>query len=135
MLAYVQDLPNISLVEDQILINWAGKPGYAKLPFKHISYVSILHRLEGLCERIEGVSERIRNSIKEAIHQGAIEDKDLKEMIQLVKGKICFIGSTSTAIGDRHPTPMSEATPGCFDHTSTINMILTGQFLVPVGGQ
>lgn len=45
-------------------------------------------------------------------------------------GKICFVGSASTASGDLHPMPLHGSNPGVDIHSSVLNMILTDQSLI-----
>ena len=49
------------------------------------------------------------------------------ELRKLVGGRICFIGSTGTASGDLHASPLGPATPGMDAHVNLANMVLTGQ--------
>lgn len=52
-----------------------------------------------------------------------------KELRALVEGKICWIGSSFTASGDLHATPLGAATPGVDILANVSNMLLTGQVL------
>lgn len=47
-----------------------------------------------------------------------------------VQGKICFVGSNSTASGDLHSIPLSGTVAGVNTLSSITNMLLTDQFLV-----
>ena len=52
-----------------------------------------------------------------------------KELRARVEGKICWIGSSFTASGDLHATPLGAATPGVDILANVSNMMLTGQML------
>jgi len=52
-----------------------------------------------------------------------------KKLRQILEGKICFIGSTSTSSGDLHSTPLGPATPGVNAHSNVVNAILTKQLI------
>jgi adenylate cyclase len=52
----------------------------------------------------------------------------------LVTGKLCLIGSASTASGDLHSTPLGAATPGMDVLANVANMTLTGQSIRRVPG-
>ena len=55
----------------------------------------------------------------------------LAELRELVRGKICLIGSISTGAADFIPTCLSERTPGVVVHSNLIEAVLTGQFISP----
>ncbi len=57
-----------------------------------------------------------------------------RELRSIVGGRICLIGSASTASGDLHSTPLGSATPGMDVHANVANMALTGQVLRVVPG-
>jgi adenylate cyclase len=46
-----------------------------------------------------------------------------------VEGRICFVGSASTASGDLHATPLAGSTPGVDVLANVANMALTGQVI------
>ncbi len=52
---------------------------------------------------------------------------------QIVAGKICMLGATSSGVPDFVPTPLSQMTPGVIVHSNIINTILSGQFVYPAG--
>lgn len=56
----------------------------------------------------------------------ADEEKSLRA---LVNGKLCWIGSSYTASGDLHATPLGAGTPGVDVLANVSNMMLTGQVL------
>jgi class 3 adenylate cyclase len=46
-----------------------------------------------------------------------------------IQGKLCLIGSASTASGDLHSSPLGPATPGMDVLANVVNMTLTGQVI------
>jgi adenylate cyclase len=61
---------------------------------------------------------------------GITAPDDLERTLRpLVDGKICLIGSATTASGDLYSTPLGSATPGMDVHANVANMALTGQVL------
>jgi hypothetical protein len=52
-----------------------------------------------------------------------------KKLRPLVGGKLCLIGSASTASGDLHATPLGSSTPGMDVLANVANMALTGQVI------
>jgi class 3 adenylate cyclase/CHASE2 domain-containing sensor protein len=57
-----------------------------------------------------------------------------EELRKLIAGKVCLIGSASTASGDLHSSPLGPNTPGVDMHANVVNMALTGQMLRTVPG-
>src|SRR6185503_18697548 len=61
-------------------------------------------------------------------------DEEEKKLRPLIDGKICLVGSASTASGDLHATPLGPSTPGVDVHANVANMALTGQVIRVVPG-
>lgn len=79
--------------------------------------------------RVRQRSEEARARWREQV-AGLKEVEVLEERLhRLVEGRLCLIGSASTASGDLHPTPLGEATPGMDVLANVANMVLTGQSL------
>lgn len=64
------------------------------------------------------------NIISEVRAASSVLENDLRS---LIGGKICFVGSASTASGDLHPIPINSANPGVDLHSDVVNMLLTDQ--------
>lgn len=52
-----------------------------------------------------------------------------EELVEIVKGKICMIGSTSTGAADFVACPLAARTPGVVVHSNIIDTILDGRFI------
>lgn len=81
-------------------------------------------------------SPRIRERSEQALGRWREQVAGLKEadaleerLRRIVEGRVCLIGSASTAGGDLHPTPLGEATPGMDVLANVANMVLTRQAL------
>jgi adenylate cyclase len=81
-------------------------------------------------------SPRIRERSEQALagwrtQLAALKEADdlEKKLRPLVEGRLCLIGSASTASGDLHPTPLGESTPGMDVLANVANMVLTRQAL------
>lgn len=89
--------------QSNMLINYAGRwPD----TFKHYSYVDILKSF-------------------------ALEQRQEKGTINLreLKGKVCFVGLTATALHDLNPVPLERRYPAIGVHLNTFNTIATKNFL------
>ena len=51
------------------------------------------------------------------------------ELVPIIKGKICMVGSTSTGAADFVPCPLGARTPGVVVHSNIIDTILDGRFI------
>lgn len=98
-------------------------------------YRSDIAQLEEVIRKNPDKSQLIKNS-RAAIadRQGQIDqleeaDKLEKSLRARVDGRICFIGSSYTASGDLHATPLAGNTPGVDVLANVSNMLLTGQTL------
>lgn len=88
-----------------LLVNWAGR---WKETFQHYSYLDLLRSFEALQAGKEPLisPERIR-------------------------GKICLIGLTATALSDIKPIPLESAYPSVGVNANVINSLLTQRFIKP----
>jgi adenylate cyclase len=80
----------------------------------------------------EQLAKRLREDrgAKAAQREQLLDADDLEKSLRgRVAGKICIIGSVSTASGDLHASPLGAATPGVDVHANVANMALTGQVL------
>ncbi len=87
-----------------------------------------LPKLEGkqrLQDRLRQQLDKLRQW-REGIRSAYDEEEKLRK---LVEGKICFVGSASTAGGDLHSSPLGPATPGVDAQANVANMTLTGQVI------
>ena len=101
----------------------------------------IIREFEAEIGRIEaslaGISSpRIRERSEQALagwraQVAGLKDADVleKKLRPLIEGRVCLIGSASTASGDLHPTPLGESTPGMDVLANVANMVLTRQAL------
>ncbi len=86
-------------------------------------------RINGLLNDIAQANEDIRRR----------QEAQVAELAFVVSGKICLIGSTATAAGDFHVTPLDTArgegqqprTPGVVVHANILGTILSGRFIRP----
>ncbi|UCF33778.1 MAG: CHASE2 domain-containing protein [Phycisphaerales bacterium] len=66
-----------------------------------------------------------------------LQDENERLLTQLggeVKGRICFVGYTATAVADFIPTPAYASMPGVMAHANMANMVLQDRFVVTAPG-
>ncbi len=88
--------------------------------------------------------ERLREKLQQqrgalAAQLGALQAPESREraLKALVAGRLCVIGSASTASGDLHSTPLGPSTPGMDVLANAANMVLTAQSIrrLPAGAE
>ncbi|MHC4605546.1 MAG: CHASE2 domain-containing protein [Planctomycetota bacterium] len=87
-----------------------------------------------LQDRLKKRMEELRAKL-DGMRRDVLESHTLETKLRpYVEGKVCIVGSASTASGDLHPTPLDPNTPGPDAHTNIVNMVLTGQVLTEASG-
>jgi adenylate cyclase len=85
-------------------------------------------------KRVRENAEREQAKWRQQVESISAPDAAEKQLRPLIEGRICLIGSASTASGDLYSSPVGASTPGMDVHANVANMALTGQVIRVVPG-